>query len=131
MLYSRTVEIAIAAMVTMALEPDREYVTVAELVMVDDLPPHFLAKVLQDLAREGLLRSARGVRGGFQLGADPDKIRLVQIVEALDCSVKYPAHMPPEVRQVIDRWLRDTTIGQLAKGARKSCRAKGRKPVDI
>ena len=43
-----------------------------------------LSKVLQRLVREGLVRSIRGPRGGFALARQPDKIRLIEVYEAIE-----------------------------------------------
>src|SRR5438552_2399184 len=50
----------------------------------ENIPSHFLAKILQQLARKGLLRSSKGPTGGFALRKGPSDIRLLDIVEALD-----------------------------------------------
>src|SRR5260370_41033476 len=56
----------------------------------EDIPADFLAKILQQLARKGLLRSSKGPTGGFALRVDPTEIRLLDIVEALDGLAPYP-----------------------------------------
>ena len=43
-----------------------------------------LAKVLQRLARMGLVRSIRGARGGFVLGREPADVTLLEAYEAID-----------------------------------------------
>jgi Rrf2 family protein len=50
----------------------------------ENIPTHFLAKILQQLARKGLLKSSKGPLGGFSLNVPPDEIRLLDIIEALD-----------------------------------------------
>jgi Rrf2 family protein len=51
-------------------------------VMARDLgiPGTYLAKVLQRLAREGILESCRGARGGYRLGADPAHLTVAAVV---------------------------------------------------
>jgi Rrf2 family protein len=48
------------------------------------IPRSFLAKILQRLARAELVRSFRGVKGGFQLSRPPAKISLRHVVEAIE-----------------------------------------------
>jgi Rrf2 family protein len=48
------------------------------------LPANYLAKILQTLARAGVLESERGRRGGFRLARDPSEIRLIDVVESFD-----------------------------------------------
>jgi len=43
-----------------------------------------LSKVLQRLARLGLVRSIRGARGGFIMGRDPAEVTLLDAYEAID-----------------------------------------------
>ena len=50
----------------------------------EQIPAHFLAKILQELTRKGLLRSNKGPSGGFALRVPASQIRLLDLVEALD-----------------------------------------------
>lgn len=49
-----------------------------------EIPQSFLAKILQALAREGLVVSRRGAQGGFALARAADEISLRDVVEAVD-----------------------------------------------
>lgn len=49
-----------------------------------DIPPFFLAKILQDLSRRGLLLSYKGRGGGFTLARPAGNIRLIDVVEAIE-----------------------------------------------
>jgi|SRR5208283_2639808 len=51
------------------------------------IPRSFLAKILQKLARASLVKSFRGVKGGFQLTKDPSEISLLDVVEAIEGEV--------------------------------------------
>jgi Rrf2 family protein len=89
MLYSRSAEYAIRAFVNLAQVPDGRYAMVKQIAAEEEIPAHFLAKILQQLARKGLLRSSKGPTGGFLLRVPPDEVRLLDIVEALDGLSEY------------------------------------------
>lgn len=91
MIYSRSSEYAIRAFVHLAQAPSGSYVMVKQIAATEGIPTHFLAKILQQLARKGLLRSSKGPTGGFALRAAADEIHLVDIVEALDGLGEYQA----------------------------------------
>jgi Rrf2 family protein len=89
MIYSRSAEYAIRAFVHLAQVPEGKYAMVKNIAAEEEIPSHFLAKILQQLARKGLLRSSKGPTGGFCLRVPADEIRLVDIVEALDGLTEY------------------------------------------
>jgi len=84
MIYSRSAEYAIRAFVNLAKVPEGKFTMVKRIATEEEIPSHFLAKILQQLARKGLLRSSKGPTGGFSLRRKPDEISLMHIVEALD-----------------------------------------------
>ncbi|MCK9248829.1 MAG: Rrf2 family transcriptional regulator [Solirubrobacteraceae bacterium] len=59
-------------------------VPVAELARRRDIPGQFLEQLFATLRRAGLLRSQRGVHGGYLLTRDPREITILEIVEMLD-----------------------------------------------
>ena len=89
MIYSRSAEYAIRAFVNLAQAPPGTYVMVKQIAAAEGIPTHFLAKILQQLARKGLLRSSKGPTGGFTLRVPSDDIRMLDIVEALDGTEEY------------------------------------------
>jgi Rrf2 family protein len=62
-------------------------VLVGDVARATKAPESYLRKVFQVLARGGLVRSQRGVRGGFALGREPAGISLADIVETIDGSL--------------------------------------------
>ena len=84
MLYSRSAEYAIRALVHLACLPDGKYAMTRNIAEEEKIPVHFLAKILQELTRKGILRSNKGPSGGFTLRTPPQQIRLLEVVEALD-----------------------------------------------
>ena len=132
MIYSRSAEYAIRAFVHLAQVPEGKYAMVKNIAEQEDIPAHFLAKILQQLARKGLLRSSKGPTGGFALRVEPSEIRLLDIVEALDglapyqqcasglseCSDDMPCSMHDSwvgLRSRIMDYLGRNTIADLAK----------------
>jgi Rrf2 family protein len=49
-----------------------------------DIPLEYLLKILQQLVRANVLRSKRGPRGGFSLAKSPNKITMLEVIEAVD-----------------------------------------------
>ena len=84
MLYSRSAEYALRAVVHLAALAPGEYALVKTIAAETGIPGHFLAKILQELARDGFLKSSKGPGGGFRLGQTADEISMLRIVEAVD-----------------------------------------------
>jgi len=84
MIYSRSAEYAIRSFVYLARIPDGKFAMARHIAKEEQIPAHFLAKILQELTRKGLLRSNKGPSGGFSLRVPASQIRLLDLVEALD-----------------------------------------------
>lgn len=81
---SKKGDYAIRGMVYLAGQPPDRIVLVGEIARAMDVPPQFLAKILQQFGKLGLVRSFRGIGGGFQLARLPGEITLLEIVEAVE-----------------------------------------------
>lgn len=80
---SQTVEYALRAAVQLAsIAPGA--CTTAELAVVTQVPPAYLAKVLQSLVRAGIVASLRGASGGVALAQPAGKLTILDIVDATD-----------------------------------------------
>lgn len=86
MVFTKGTEYALKAMAFMGKHPDQKYFGVKEIAESLNVSPSYLAKILQKLARDGYLRSITGPGGGFGLAPEPDKIRLISILESMDDS---------------------------------------------
>lgn len=58
-------------------------VPLSEIARAEEVPEKFLAKIFQSLTKAKIVRSHRGIHGGFSLIGDPDDISARQIVEAI------------------------------------------------
>ena len=75
---------ALDALVELYLLGDRGPVPIAELARRRDIPVQFLEQLFAALRRAGLLRSQRGVRGGYTFARPADEITVLELVELLD-----------------------------------------------
>jgi Rrf2 family protein len=82
---SQTIEYALRATLYIAGEDPRS-VRVTEIADATDAPRNYLAKILGQLARDGILESTRGPAGGFRLGGSPAAVRLCDVVAVFEAN---------------------------------------------
>ena len=84
-MFSKSCKYAIRSVLYLAVHAEPGIKTgVKEIAERLDLPKHFLAKVLQQLSRNGLISSVKGPHGGFYLNDENLKATLEQIILAID-----------------------------------------------
>ncbi|ABI76371.1 rrf2 family protein [Hyphomonas neptunium ATCC 15444] len=91
------VEWAAHACLLLSALPDGAGLPAAAIAAFHDVPPAYLAKHMQALARAGIVTSARGASGGYRLARAPEEINLLQIADAVDGGE--PAFRCTEIRQ--------------------------------
>ncbi len=84
MILSRTSQYAIQALIYIAAQPPGAHVLSRTIAQYLDVPPAYLAKVMQTLERGTLLNSFRGRQGGFCLRAGCEKTDLMQILALIE-----------------------------------------------
>lgn len=86
---SRDTDYAIRALVYMAkvAKKKKDIFTVDEIVKEEDLPERFLRRILQKLAKKGVLRSYKGKEGGFSLAKLPKDIKFTDIIKVFQGEV--------------------------------------------
>ena len=75
---------AIRAMIHIARLPEGGNALRREIASAQAIPATFMAKILRSLVRVRLLRSSRGVKGGFSLARPASDINMLQIIEAVE-----------------------------------------------
>jgi Rrf2 family protein len=91
---SKKADYALIAMKHLALRGDRGLAgssSAREIAELYDIPIELMAKVLQRLARGGLLASHQGTRGGYQLARIPAQISVADVIQAIDGPVAVTA----------------------------------------
>ena len=130
-MFSRSCEYALQSILYIALHSKNgNSVGLKKISESQNIPPHFLSKILQQLVKHRILKSTKGPNGGFTLNTSPMKLRLIRIVEIVDglnifdrcgiglkkCSDKTPCPIHFEykiVKEKIRQLLTDKTLSEL------------------
>jgi Rrf2 family protein len=81
---SKKADYALMAMKHLATRTDTSSSSAREIAEQYDIPLELMAKVLQRLARRGLLTSHQGTRGGYRLARSASAISVAEIIQAID-----------------------------------------------
>jgi Rrf2 family transcriptional regulator, iron-sulfur cluster assembly transcription factor len=130
-LFSRSSSHAVRALTYLARQPAGKLSGTREISESEHIPRPFIPKVLLPLRRAHLVRSFRGIRGGYDLAVPPEQINLLAIVRCMDgeplsdCVLEeHPCSSPEEcvlhpcwsiVREVLLGYLEHTTLADLAR----------------
>ncbi|HTO02828.1 MAG TPA: Rrf2 family transcriptional regulator [Opitutus sp.] len=134
-LISRTSEYALRAIIWLIHDPARSQTT-KQIADGTRAPPDYISKVLQSLAKAGLVHSQRGLGGGFLFVGDPSAITVLDVINAVDplecihtCPLGLKGHgtnlcplhrgMNDVVRQM-EKTFAETKLSELLTGATSS-----------
>ncbi len=84
MIITRATEYSVRAVLHLAACYPAAVVSKQEICAAEGITPAFLTKILQPLIRSGLVRSKRGVAGGFALARNPAQVTLLDVMKAVD-----------------------------------------------
>lgn len=97
-MFSNTSEYALRAIVHLAANPDKPC-TNGDIAEATKVPPGYLSKVLQSLARAGIVSAQRGPTGGFTLRLPASRVSVLDVINAVDpiqritkCPLDIPSH---------------------------------------
>ena len=86
---NRKTDYALVALADMADRP-AQWASAREIAERSDVPAALLMNVLKTLHGAGILRSARGMRGGYQIAGDLERLSLFDLVRVLEKSDRSP-----------------------------------------
>ena len=127
---TRAGEYAVRCVLYLADRGAGQVVSRKQIAVEMDIPPHFLSKIAQQLAREGIIEIVQGAKGGFRLIAAPEDVTLLQVVEAVigeiflnDCVIRADAchrsyacsvhNIWADARDQLREFLRQATFAKL------------------
>jgi Rrf2 family protein len=109
--FSKKCEYALQAILLMAASDDDCVCPAEEISKKLNIPKAFISKILQSLTESGLIESKKGKSGGFKLAKHPSKIKLIEIVDAIDgldsfntCVLGFPNCSDKNPCPVHDKW---------------------------
>ena len=83
MIFSKATSYGIRALAYIASQPER-LCGLQEIAEHEAIPPAYLRKILGELRRHRLLRSVKGIHGGYELGRAPQDITLWEVFKVLE-----------------------------------------------
>lgn len=78
---NRQTDYALRAVLYLASHP---MANIAEVAVAQFVPQDFLAKIMQKLAKAGIVKTHRGVGGGISLARPPETINVLQVIQAME-----------------------------------------------
>jgi Rrf2 family iron-sulfur cluster assembly transcriptional regulator len=77
-------EYGIRGVLYLAQQNDGKVSMLSAIAKAQDVPPRFLAKIFQALAKAGVVKSHRGAKGGFSLARPASEITIKNVIEAIE-----------------------------------------------
>jgi len=81
---SKRTDYGLMAVRRLGMAPGGVYLSARELAAEHRIPPALMAKLLQKLARKGIVSSHHGTKGGYQIARPPAAISLWDVIEAVE-----------------------------------------------
>lgn len=81
---TKKADYGLMALKYLAEHPKEASLSARDIASAYRIPPQLLAKILQLLAREGLLRSHAGMNGGYSLTRRPEDITVFEVIRIID-----------------------------------------------
>ena len=117
------------------LKDENRKIQIDEIANNLSVPKHFLGKIMQQIVKEGLLKSTKGPYGGFSLVAETLNTPLIRLVDVTDgmeqfkmcvlklkyCNGINPCPLHHEMEQMRGKFLSvftETTIGDLVRDSK-------------
>jgi len=85
-MFSKSCQYGLQGVLYIAVQNDKgeKHVSLKDIAEEQDMPYHFLSKILQKLVKQDILKSTKGANGGFSINADMNTLMLLDIVKIID-----------------------------------------------
>ena len=110
-IFSKKCEYGLQAVLYLSTLEKNKMASALEISNILKIPKEFVSKILQNLTFHGIVASKKGNSGGFYLDKSASKIKLINIVEAIDglslfdkCVLGFPNCSPDHPCPVHNKW---------------------------
>lgn len=134
MVFSKATGYGIRALAYLARHSGERPCGLREIAEAEQIPALYLSKLLSDLRRQRLIRSTKGIHGGYELARRPEEITLWEVFNILEpdphldicilardeCDLETDCPLHPEwgeMRRKLIEFFQSKTILQIAAGA--------------
>ncbi len=115
---------ALSALVELHRQGTSGPVPIAELARRRQIPVQFLEQLFATLRRAGVLRSQRGVKGGYSLARPAEEVTVLELVELLDGPLgSQSSGVFAQAAQAAAAVLSDATVASVAEQELRSAGA--------
>jgi Rrf2 family iron-sulfur cluster assembly transcriptional regulator len=110
-IFSKKCEYGLQAVLYLAAHDKGVIISADDIAKKLNIPKEFISKILQNLTDSGIVSSKKGKSGGFSLARDPNMIKLIDIVAAIDglsifdrCVLGFPNCGPANPCPLHEKW---------------------------
>ncbi len=137
-IFSKKCEYGLQAVLYLATKGKDDVVPADDIAKKLNIPKEFVSKILQSLTESGIVYSKKGKSGGFALAKNPQRIRLIDIVTAIDgldifnsCVLGFPECTPDHPCPLHEKWglLRSDAYNMLSDETLEELKSKAIKKI--
>ncbi len=115
-------EYALRAMRSLATAGKGVMVKRKDMAEAEKIPPHFLAKILQDFGKAGIIEVRQGSKGGPVLLKDPSEVNILKVLEICSGPMRFGRETGGKISLIMQNcesmlflYLEDVTIADLVE----------------
>jgi Rrf2 family iron-sulfur cluster assembly transcriptional regulator len=103
MLLTRGGEYGLRGVLYLARQDSDKVSMVSAIAEAQAIPPRFLAKIFQALAKAGVVKSRRGAKGGFSLRRPASDITVKEVIEAIEGPMSVHCDTTRPLRDILEK----------------------------
>ena len=117
---SRKSDYALRAVRHLSTLPKDQLGSINSISEAERVPREFLAKILRDLTRSGVLKSFQGVTGGYKLAKQAKEVSFLNIIEIIDGPLRVSLATDGKAKGFSNDGKNDGTFDKFWKDQEKS-----------